>query len=78
MRINRGGKAGRSGADDDHVINRLRIDRFDEADAARELVLARIAQEVSVGTDDDRQFARIDVEALDQRLRARIGFGSSS
>src|SRR5207253_8554541 len=69
----RGGKTRRSGADDDHVVNLVRIDRSDEANAPGKLDLARIAQQFSVGTDDDRQFAGRDVEALDQRLSTRIG-----
>ena len=73
-RVDGGGKTRRPGADDDHVINLVRVDRPDEADAPREFDVAGIAQQLSVGTDDDRQVALVDMEAVDQRLRARIGF----
>ena len=43
-RVDRGGEAGWSRADNDDVVEPLRIDRADQSDAARQLVLARIAQ----------------------------------
>ena len=72
-RIHRGGETRRAGADDDHVINLVRVDRFDEPDATREFDVAGIAQQFSVGTENDRQFARGDLKALDQRSRTWIG-----
>jgi len=63
--INRGGKTRRPGADDDHVKNLVRVDRFDEADATGEFDVARIAQQLSIGTENDRQIASGDVEAID-------------
>ena len=72
-RINRGRKTRRPGADDDHVINLVRVDRFDEPDATCEFDVAGIAQQLSVGTENDRQFASGDLKALDQRSRTWIG-----
>ena len=74
-RVNRSGKAGRSRADDGDIVKVLRIDRADQSDAARQLVLARIAQHLSARTDHDRQLPRIDVETVDQRLGLQVGFG---
>jgi hypothetical protein len=76
--IDRGCQTRRPGADDDHVINLFRIDRFDEADATGEFDIPRIAQQLSIGTENDRQITGGDVEALDQGLRARIGLGVKS
>ena len=71
--IHRGGETRRTGADDDHVVNLVRVDRSDEADATGERDIAGVAQQLSVGTENDRQFASVDMKALDQRLCARIG-----
>ena len=38
-----------------------------------EFDLARVAQQPYVGTQNDRQFASVDAEAVDQGLRAGIG-----
>ena len=73
-RINRRRKSGRSGADHGDVIDAIRIDRTDQADAAREFVLAGIAQQLSARTEHDRQLSGIDMEALDQRFRFGVGF----
>jgi len=73
--IDRGGEARRPGADDDHVINPVRIDGLDETETTGELVVARITQQFAVGAEYDRQFVRLDAEPLDQRLGARIGRG---
>ncbi len=59
----------------DDVVDPIGIDRPDQADAAGELVLAGIAQQLAVRAQHDRQLPGVDVEALDQRLRLRIGLG---
>ena len=56
----------------------VRIDRPHQPDTARELDLAGITQQLPGRAQNDRQLARIDVEALDQRLRLRIGLGVQS
>ena len=71
--IHRSGKTRRSSADDDRVLNLVWVDRFDEPDAAGELDIAGIAQQLPIGTENDRQFPSVDVKALDQRLCTRIG-----
>src|SRR5215470_6286155 len=43
--------------------------------AAGELALARIAQQLPIRTQHDRQLAGVDVKTFDQRLRVRIGLG---
>ena len=69
--IHRRRKAGRPGTDDGNVVDAVRIDRADQPDAARQLILAGIAQQLSAGAEHDRQLPGIDMEALDQRF----GFG---
>ncbi len=64
-RIHRRREAGRSRADDRDVVELRRVHRFDEADAAGEFVLARIAQQLPVRTQHNRQFLGRDMEALD-------------
>src|SRR6516225_5833192 len=71
--IHRGGETRWAGADDNDVIDLVRVDRFDEPDAAGEFDIARIAQQLSIGTKNDRQFASVDMKAIDQGLRTRIG-----
>jgi len=71
--IHCGGETRRAGADDDHIVNLVRIDRFDEPDAAGKLGIARITQQLSIGAENDRQFASVDMKALDQRLCTGIG-----
>src|SRR6516225_6534415 len=71
--IYRSGKTRRSSADDDHVLNLVRVDRSDEPDAAGKLDIAGIAQQLPIGTENDRQFPSVDVKALDQRLCTGIG-----
>ena len=70
--VNRGGEARRAGADDDHVINLVRIDRPDQSKATGKPVFAGTAQQFAAGAQNDWQFAGFDVEALDQCLRIRI------
>ena len=77
-RVDRSRKAGWSRADDGDIVKPLRIDRADQSDAARQLVLAGIAQHLSARTYDDRQLSRIDVEAVDQRPGLRVGLGIES
>src|SRR5262249_1888503 len=72
-RIDRSGKTRRASADHDHVINLVRVDRSDETDAAGELDIAGVAQQLSIGTENDRQFPGADVKALDQGCCTRIG-----
>ena len=55
--VHRGREPRRPGADDRHVVDLRRIDRADQADAARQLVLARIAQHLAARAEHDRQFA---------------------
>jgi len=74
-RIDGGSQSRRSGADDRHVIDLRRVDRPHQADAARQLVLAGIAQRLAVGAEHDGQMVRIDVKALDQGLGAGIAIG---
>ena len=71
--IDRGGKARWTGADDNHVIEFVGIDRPDQPDTPGELELARIAQQLAVGADNNRQFAGRYLKPFDQRLPARIG-----
>src|SRR5260370_34341902 len=73
-----GGKPRRPGADDRHVIEAVRIDRPHQPDTAGELDLAGVTQQLPGRAQNDRQLARIDLEALDQRLRLRIGLGVQS
>ena len=68
-------EAGRSGADDRDVVDAVRIDRAHQTDAARQLGLAGIAQQISVRAEHDRQLRRLDAEALDQRPRAGVAVG---
>src|SRR6202042_2332441 len=56
-------------------IDSVRIDRSDQADAARKFVLTGIAQELSAGTEHDRQLSRIDVESFDQSLGGGVALG---
>ena len=69
--IHRRRKAGRPGADHGNVVDAFRIDRADQPDAAGELILSWIAQQLSAGAEHDRQLPGIDMEAFDQRF----GFG---
>ena len=71
--VNRRRQSRRARTDDRHVVELRRIDRPHQADAARQLVIARIAQQFAVRAKHDRQVMRIDMKALDQRLRTRIG-----
>jgi hypothetical protein len=73
--INGSRKARRPGADDGGIIDAIGIDRSDQADAARKLVFARIAQQLAARTKHDRQLPGIDMKAFDQRLCFGIGFG---
>ena len=69
------GQTGRSGADDRQVVHTGRIDGPYETETPRELDLARIPQHAAVRAEHDRQLLRIDVEALDECPRARVGVG---
>lgn len=73
--IDGGREAGRAGADDRDVVGAGRVERLQQAEAARQLGLLGIAQELAVGAEDDRQLGRIEMEPLDQGLRAGIGPG---
>ncbi len=73
--VDRGREPGRPRSHDRHVIDAIRIDRPDKPDAAGKLGLARIAQQLPVRTQHDRQLSRIDMEALDQRLRLGVVLG---
>src|SRR5204863_3763296 len=74
-RVDRRGKTRGSGADDGDVIDGGGIDGSEETNAAGELRLTRVAQQLSAWTQHDRQLERIDVEALEQGVGARIGLG---
>src|SRR5207247_1525759 len=52
-----------------------RIDGSHEAEAARELDLARVPEHPSVRAEDDRQRPRLDAESLEQGLRAGVAVG---
>ena len=71
--IHCGGETRRAGADDDHIVNLVRVDRSDEPDATGKFDIAGVAQQLSIGTENDRQFTRLDMKALDQRLCTGIG-----
>ena len=71
--IDRSSKTRRPRSDDGYVIDAVRIDRPYHAETAGELVFARIAQQLSAWAQNNRQLGGVDVEALDQRFRLRIG-----
>ncbi len=52
-----------------------RIDRTNQPKAACKLVLARVAQQLPLRAQNDRQLAGVDTETLDQCLRLRVGIG---
>jgi hypothetical protein len=66
-------ETGGPGTHDDDVVEAVRIDRSQRADAAGELGFGRTAQELSAGTKHDRQLTGVDMEALNQCLGIRIG-----
>ncbi|MEA2880470.1 MAG: hypothetical protein QOF14_5666 [Hyphomicrobiales bacterium] len=70
--VNSGREAGRTRAHNHHVIDAIGVDGADQADAARKFDLAWIAQQLPVGAKHDRELARIDVKALDERLGLRV------
>jgi hypothetical protein len=74
-RINGGGEAGRTGAHDSYVIDAIWIDGAHQAEAARQFVLARIAQELSARAQNDWQPSRIDMKAFDQCFCRCVGLG---
>jgi len=53
-RVDRGGKPGRTCADDNYVIEAIWIDRIHQPDAAGEFGLTRIAQQLSSRAEHDR------------------------
>ena len=71
--IDRSREAGRPSAYNGHVIKTLRINWPDQTDAAGELGLAGITQQLSARTQNDWQLTGVDVKTFDQRLRLRIG-----
>jgi len=71
--IHRSGKARRACSNDSYVIDAIGIDRPYQADTAGEFVFARIAQQLSVRAQNDRQLTGVDKEAFDQRFRLRVG-----
>ena len=71
--VDRGGQSRRPGSHDSHVIEALWIERPYHADTPGKFDLAGVAQQAAVGTEHNRQLTRVDVKALDQRLRFRIG-----
>jgi hypothetical protein len=73
--INRRRKSGRPRPHDRDVVDAVGIDRPHHADAARQLVLSGIAQQLAIRAEHDRQLAGIDMEALDQRSRLGISVG---
>ena len=70
--IDGGSETGGPGTHDDDVVEAVRIDRSQQADAAGELGFGRIAQELSAWTKHVRQLTGIDMEALNQCLGIRI------
>ena len=57
-RIDGRGKAAGPATDDSDVIDLVRIERADQAKATGQLVLGRIAQQLPIRTQDNRQFFR--------------------
>jgi len=74
-RVDGTGEARGARTDDDDVIEAVRIDRPQQADAAGELGFGRIAQQLPAGTKHDRQLTGIDMKTLDQCLGLGIGLG---
>ena len=62
------GQARRSRPDDGDVVDHGRVERPDQAQAAGHLHLARIAQQLSAGTEDDGELAGSDVEAFNEGI----------
>ncbi len=71
-RIDGGGEAGRAGADDGDVIDAVRIEPADKADAAAERGLGRVAQDVAVRAEHHRQRFGVDMEARDDGARRLV------
>ena len=72
--VNRGRKSGRPGADDGNIVEAIRIDCPHQPEAARQLILAGIAQQLPTRTEHDGQLSRIDMKTLDKGLRLAVGF----
>ncbi len=71
--VDRGGEAGRAGADDHHVAHLLRIERAAQPQRGRELFDAGVPQQVSLLAEHDRDLVDADVEAVEQRLHVGLG-----
>src|SRR6266853_6161377 len=69
--VDRSSKPCRSRSDDCYVINSIGFERRHQPDTTCQRDFARIAQDFAARAEHDRQFARRDVEALDQGLGAR-------
>src|SRR5439155_26305215 len=72
-RIDGGGKPRRPRANDRDVVDLRGIEGSNEAEATRELHLARIAEELPAGAEDDRQVLAVEVKTFEQRLRVGVG-----
>jgi hypothetical protein len=73
--VDRGGQAGRPGADHGHVDRPVGVELADHADAAGQLGVGRMAQQLAAGTQHDRQLGLVDREPLDQHPGAVDGVG---
>ncbi len=73
--VDGGGQAGGTSADHGHVVDVVRIQVADHADAARQLGVGWMAQDLAAGAEHDRQLGLVDREPLDQHLGAVDGVG---
>ena len=73
--INRRRQTRRAGANDGGVVDEIGIDRLEHADAARQIGLAGIAQDLPARTQHDGQMFGLDGEALQQGLGAAVIVG---
>jgi hypothetical protein len=73
--IDRGGQPGGAGADDDHVVDPVGIERLDQPEAAGERGIGRPPQQVAARAQHDRQLVLVDVEAFEQRPRGTVLVG---
>src|SRR6266540_4058528 len=62
-----------SSSHDDDIMEPGRVQRHEEADATRELDLARVAEKAAVRAEHDRQLRLLDPKAVDQRPCRCVG-----
>ena len=73
--IDRGGKTGGTGAHHGDIVDRARIELRRDAEAHAGFGVARTLEQRAVGTDHQRQFVRLDAEALHRGARFFVGNG---